>query len=146
MGFAKAQTVLGALYGKDGVPEGTMQVKAGKINKKKGKVKISATATSLVDEKAKKVTAKAAGVKYAKDKATKVASLVVDTKKGTNLSGMKLTYTPKTGVFKGSFKIYAIQGGKLKKFTAKVIGVVIDWKGWGSATGPNGARWGVMVE
>ena len=248
-GFAKAQVVLGALYGRDGVPVGSVQMKVGKVNTKKRTVKIAATATLLADGKAKKVAAKAvtvkvgtaaagtaaphvtatitfkspigkmsfemeadgtfklkndsyvmvekkvggswtrtgagvyldggrgatalpagtieellpdgepvipkagkwsfakaAGVKYAKDKKTKVASLVVDTKKGKNLSGMKLTYTPKTGVFKGSFKIYAIQGGKLKKFTAKVIGVVIDWKGWGRAAGPNGARWGVMVE
>ena len=90
--------------------------------------------------------AKAAGVKYAKDKKTKVASLVVNTKKGTNLSGMKLKYTPKTGIFNGSFKIYAIQGGKLKKFTVKVAGVVLDGKGWGSAAVPKGGRLGVTVE
>ena len=240
-GFAKAQTVLGALYGKGGVPVGTVQVKAGKINKKKGTVKISATATLLADGKAKKVTAKvnvtvaatsaaapvtlafkapigemafemeaggtftlknasyvmvekkvggnwtrpgakvwvvatsaalpqgtieellpdgelvipkagkwsfakAAGVKYAKDKKTKVPSLVVNTKKGMNLSGMKLKYTPKTGIFNGSFKIYAIQGGKLKKITVKVVGVVVDGKGWGSAAVPKGGRLGVTVE
>ena len=90
--------------------------------------------------------AKAAGVKYAKDKKTTVPSLVVDTKKGTNLSAMKLTYVPKTGIFKGAFKIYAIQGGKLKKFTVKVIGVVVDGKGWGSATGPGAVRFVVTVE
>ncbi len=246
-GFAKAQTVLGALYGRDGAPVGTVQVKSGKINKKKGTVKISAKVTLLVDGKAKKVAAKAvnvevgeangadaqervppmvisfkapigemafemeaagtfrlknssyvmaekqvggnwtragakvwlagtlalpegtieellpdgepvipkagkwsfakaAGVKYAKDKKTKVTSLVVDTKKGTNRSAMKLTYTPKTGIFKGSFKIYAIQDGKLKKFTVKVIGVVVDGKGWGSAAGPGGASFAVTVE
>ena len=259
--FAKAQTVLGALYGRDGVPVGTMQVKVGKVNKKKGTVKISATATLLVDGKAKKVKAnavnvevaaangadaqervhpkvipfkapigemafemaadgtftlkngsyvmaeksvggnwtrtgarvwvdvggaavpaaagtaalhtalpagtieellpdgepvipkagkwsfaKAAGVKYAKDKKTKEVGLVIDTKKGTNLSAMKLTYTPKTGIFKGSFKIYAIQDGKLKKFTVKVIGLVVDGKGWGSATGPGGVSFAVTVE
>jgi hypothetical protein len=234
--------VLGALYGRDGVPVGTVQVKVGKINTKKGTVKISATATLLADGKAKKVAAKAvnvevdatsaaahvklafkapigdmafemaadgtftlknanyvmaekqvggnwtrvdarvwvaatsaalpqgtieellpdgepvipqagkwsfakaAGVKYAKDKTTKVASLVIDTKKGTNCSAMKLMYTPKTGIFKGSFKIYAIQDGKLKKFTVKVIGVVVDGKGWGSATGPGGASYAVTVE
>ena len=245
-GFAKAQTVLGALYGRNGVPVGTMQVKAGKINTKKGTVKISAYATLLVSGKAKKVSAKAvkveldatgrvlpvtlafkapvgemsfemaadgtftlkngnysmaernvggnwtkagakvyvaagggrgatalpagtieellpdgepvipkggkwsfakaAGVKYAKDKKTKVSSLVIDTKKGTNRSAMKLTYAPKTSIFKGSFKVYAIQGGKLKKFTVKVIGVVVDGKGTGSATGPNGMRFDVRVE
>ena len=90
--------------------------------------------------------AKAAGVKYAKDKATGEFDLVVDTKKGTNRSAMKLTYTPKTGIFKGSFKIYAIQGGKLKKVTVKVIGVVVDGKGEGGAFGPNGLRFDVTVE
>ena len=90
--------------------------------------------------------AKAAGVKYAKDKKTKESSLVIDTKKGTNRSAMKLSYTPKTGIFKGSFKVYAIQGGKLKKFTVKVIGVVVDGKGAGDAFGPNGLRFDVTVE
>ena len=90
--------------------------------------------------------AKAAGVKYAKDKATGEFDLVVDTKKGTNRSAMKLTYTPKTGIFTGSFKIYAIQDGKLKKVTVKVIGVVVDGKGWGSAAGPGGVSFAVTVE
>ena len=255
--FAKAQTVLGALYGRDGVPVGTVQVKVGKVNKKKGTVKISATATLLADGRAKRVKAKAvnvevaagtaaphtaakvafkapigemafemaadgtftlkngsyvmaekqvggnwtrtgarvwvdvggaavpaaagtaalhtalpagtieellpdgepvipkagkwsfakaAGVKYAKDKKTKEVGLVIDTKKGTNLSAMKLTYTPKTGIFKGSFKIYAIQEEKLKKFTVKVIGLVVDGNGWGSAAGPGGASFAVTVE
>ena len=89
---------------------------------------------------------KAASVKYAKDKATGTFDLVIDDTKGTNRSAMKLTYTPKTAIFKGSFKVYAIQGGKLKKFTVKVIGVVVDGKGEGSATGPNGLRFDVTVE
>ena len=46
----------------------------------------------------------------------------------------------------GSFKIYVIQDGKLKKFTVKVAGVVVDGKGWGSATGPGGASFAVTVE
>ena len=253
--FAKAQTVLGVLYGKDGEPVGTVQVKVGKINKKKGTVKIAATATLLVDGKAKKVTAKtvsvvldatgrvppvtlafkapigemafemaadgtfrlkngsyvmaeksmggnwtragarvwvdggrgatslpagtvrellpdgepvipkagkwsfakAASVKWAKPKKgaerpeiydeVSGKGLIVDDAKGkTNLSGMKLTYTPKTGIFKGSFKIYAIQSGRLKKVVVKVIGVVVDGKGWGSAAGPGGVSFAVTVE
>ena len=249
--FAKAQTVLGALYGKDGVPMGTVQVKVGKISKK-GVVKVSATATVFVDGKAKKVVAKAvnvdvaatsaaapvklafkapigemafemeadgtftlknasymmaaksvggnwskAGAKvrlagtlalpqgtieellpdgepvipkagkwsFAKAAIVKWAKpkkgaelpeifdeksgkgLIVDDSKGkTNLSGLKLTYTPKTGIFTGSFKIYAIQGGKLKKITVKVTGVVVDGKGWGSASGPGGVSFAVTVE
>ena len=253
-GFAKAQTVLGALCDEDGVPMGTVQVKVGKVSKK-GVVKISATATLLVDGKAKKVSAKAvsivldatgrvpsvaiafkepignmafemeadgtfklknaryvmaekkvggnwtragarvwvdggrgatalpagtieellpagepvipkagkwsfakaATVKWAKpkkgaerpeifDEASGKGLIVDDTKGKTNLSGLKLTYTPKTGIFKGSFKIYAIQGGKLKKVVVKVIGMVVDGKGWGSATGPGGVSFAVTVE
>ena len=253
-GFAKAQTVLGALYGRDGVPVGTVQVKVGKVSKK-GVVKISASATLLVDGKAKKVSAKAvsivldatgrvppvtlafkapigdmafemaadgtftlkngsyvmaeksvggnwtrtdarvwvdggrgatalpagtveellpagepvipkagkwsfakaATVKWAKpkkgaerpeifDEASGKGLIVDDAKGKTNLSGLKLTYTPKTGIFKGSFKIYAIQGGKLKKIVVKVIGEVVDGKGWGSATGPGGVSFAVTVE
>ena len=51
--------------------------------------------------------------------------------KKPNRSAMKLTYTPKTGLFKGSFKVYAVQGGKLKKYTVKVTGVVVDGEGTG---------------
>ena len=89
---------------------------------------------------------KAASVKYTKDKSTGTFDLVIDDTKGTNRSAMKLTYTPKTGIFKGSFKVYAIQDGKLKKFTVKVIGVVVDGKGAGDAFGPNGLRFDVTVE
>ena len=71
---------------------------------------------------------KAASIKYAKG----VLSGDNDPKK-PNLSAMKLTYTPKTGLFKGSFKLYALQGGKLKKFTVKITGVVVDGEGAGVA-------------
>ena len=64
--------------------------------------------------------------------------LLVDTSKGANLSGMKLAYTPKKGTFKGSFKVYALEGNgaktKLKKHTVKVSGVVADGVGYGEAT------------
>ena len=71
---------------------------------------------------------KAASVKYAKG-----ALSGLDDSKKPNLSAMKLTYTPKTGLFKGSFKLYALQGGKLKKFTVKITGVVVDGEGTGIA-------------
>ena len=91
---------------------------------------------------------KAAGVKWGKPKAgaelpeiydaESGKGLVVDTSNGkTNLSGMKLTYTPKKGTFKGSFKVYELQGSgkgtKLKKYTFKVSGVVVDGIGYGLA-------------
>ena len=77
--------------------------------------------------------AKPAKVKYGKLKAGGVG-LTVDTAGGkTNLSGLKLTYTPKKGTFKGSFKLYAVQGGKLKKYTVSVTGAVVEGAGHGLA-------------
>ena len=93
--------------------------------------------------------AKAAGVKWAKIKpgvepfggfvdVESGKGLVVETYNGVNKSGMKLAYTPKKGTFKGSFKVYAIEGSgaktKLKKHTVKVSGLVVDGLGYGEAT------------
>ena len=84
---------------------------------------------------------KAASIKYAKG----VLSGFNDSGK-PNLSAMKLTYTPKTGLFKGSFKLYALQGGKLKKLTVKITGVVVDGEGAGVAKLANPAStWSVSV-
>ena len=106
--------------------------------------------------------AKAASVKWTKPKkgaaqperfdAESGKGLVVDTSSGkTNLSGLKLTYTPKKGTFKGSFKVYALEGAgkatKLKKYTVKVSGVVVDGVGYGTATCKAPAvSWAVKVE
>ena len=106
--------------------------------------------------------AKAASVKWAKPKkgaalperfdAESGKGLVVDTSSGkTNLSGLKLAYTPKKGTFKGSFKVYALEGAgkatKLKKYTVKVSGVVVDGVGYGTATCKAPAvSWAVKVE
>ena len=84
---------------------------------------------------------KAASIKYAKG----TLSGDNDPKK-PNLSAMKLTYTPKTGLFKGSFKVYALQGGKLKKFTVKATGVVVEGTGTGTAKlAKPAATWSVGV-
>ena len=104
---------------------------------------------------------KAAGVKWAKPKKgaeppeiydeESGKGLIVDTSKDkTNLSGLKLTYTPKKGSFKGSFKVYALEGEgkatKLKKYTVKVNGVVVDGVGYGTATCKKpAASWPVTV-
>ena len=106
--------------------------------------------------------AKAASVKWAKPKKGAARSeyydeasgkdLVVDTSAGkTNLSAMKLTYTPKKGTFKGSFKVYALEGEgkarKLKKYTVKVSGVVVGGVGYGTATCKSPAvSWSVTVK
>ena len=96
--------------------------------------------------------AKNASVKWAKDRETKEYGLVVDTSKGkANLSSLKLTYASKTGVFKGSFKAYALETAngrtKLKKYTVSVIGFVVDGEGSGEATckKPAGGPWPVTV-
>lgn len=104
--------------------------------------------------------AKAASVKWTTPKngmlpviydAASGKGLVVDTSKGTNLSGLKLTYTPKKGIFKGSFKMYELDGSgsatKLKKHTVSVNGVVVDGVGRGKATCKNPVvSWPVTVE
>ncbi|MCR5752054.1 MAG: leucine-rich repeat domain-containing protein [Kiritimatiellae bacterium] len=60
---------------------------------------------------------------------------VVDTTSGkTNLSAMKLTYAPNTGAFRGTFKLYVVVNGKLKKQSVKVSGFVLDGVGYGAAT------------
>ena len=52
---------------------------------------------------------------------------------GANVSGLKLTYTAKTGLFKGSFTVYAVKGGKLVKNKFNVFGAVTDGIGYGTA-------------
>lgn len=253
MDFAKAQTAKGVLTDKNGRLVGTVQVKAGKVNRRRGTVKLSVSVTLLVDGKAKKVTARAvlaqvgsshaqtplrsmrlafrapigemafelaadgtftlknasyamgkkmvggalkggargtfrlsgfdlsvpgelqedllpyevpfdvAGgkwrfakstrVKWAKDKKTNEFGRVVDESGGkTNHASLKLTYTSKTGVFKGSFKVYALDEAngrkKLKKYTVKVLGLVVDGVGQGEASckQPAAGAWPVAVE
>ena len=106
--------------------------------------------------------AKAASVKWAKpkkgaeppeiyDEASGKGLIVDDTKGKTNLSGMKLTYTPKKGTFKGSFKLYALEGAgkatKLKKYTVKVSGVVVGGVGYGTAACKKPAvNWAMTVK
>ena len=97
----------------------------------------------------------AKGGKWAFNKAATVKFVTMDgdvewdTSNGkTNLSSMKLTYTPKTGLFKGSFKVYALEGAKLRKYTANVSGFVVDGTGYGQATikKPAAGPWAVTVE
>lgn len=59
----------------------------------------------------------------------------VDTKPGTgNPSGLKLTYNQKTGAFKGSLKVHAVVNGRLKKYSASVVGIMVGDVGYGTAT------------
>lgn len=50
-----------------------------------------------------------------------------------NDAGLKLNYTAKTGAFRGSFRVCALNGGKLKKFKATVAGGFVGNSGYGSA-------------
>ena len=81
------------------------------------------------------------GAKWTLPKAGKVQKAkdgTIDTSKlGDNPSGLKLTYKAKDGSFKGSFKVYADNAGKLKATTVNVSGVVIDGIGYGTATVKN---------
>ena len=104
--------------------------------------------------------AKAAGVKVAKDGTTdkpgirRVSEVVLvdETADKTNLSGLKLNYTAKTGLFKGSFKAYSLEtvNGKKKlvKHTVNVAGFVVNGMGSGEASckKPAGGPWPVTVE
>ena len=75
-----------------------------------------------------------------------------------NYCALKLTYTPKTGLFKGSFKLYTwnrpMYGTasnvrpKLKKHTVNVIGLVVNGRGIGTASckKPSAGPWNVKVE
>ena len=71
---------------------------------------------------------KAGKVQLAKDGAVDEAKL------GANPAGLKLSYKAADGSFKGSFKVYADNGGKLKATTVTVTGMMIDGVGYGAAT------------
>ena len=73
------------------------------------------------------------GSAWTAEKAAKVAYKGGVTVTGANVSGMKLSYTAKTGLFKGSFKVYAVKGGKRVNSKFIVLGAVTDCAGWGTA-------------
>ena len=99
---------------------------------------------------------KAASLKYKKNRATGAYELLgLDDPKKPNLSSLKLSYTAKTGQFKGTFKLYATneattpagKSPKLKAYTVNVIGFVVDGVGYGSATLKKpAAAWSVTVK
>ena len=62
------------------------------------------------------------------------APAVTGTSSPSNLSALKLTYTSKSGLVKGSFKLYYMDGKRLKNDTVTVTGVVVDGKLFGSGT------------
>jgi hypothetical protein len=98
--------------------------------------------------------AKAATVKWTKPKGGSEKELIVDSGKNgekANRSGMKLTYMPKKGTFKGSFRIYALVDAgsdkKLMKYQVNVTGIVAGGVGRGTAVLKNtGGAWDVFVD
>ena len=84
---------------------------------------------------------KVAGNKWTLAKAAKVAykggawTVTPGAKGGAvaNASGAKLTFTPKTGTFKGSFTAYSVKGGRLVKTKFTVNGAVVNGVAYGTA-------------
>lgn len=74
-----------------------------------------------------------AGNKWDAGKSEKVTVDGGKVQGGTNPSALKLTYAPKTGLFKGGFTVYSDSNGKLKKTKATVTGVMVEDSGYGSA-------------
>ena len=77
--------------------------------------------------------AKGASIKYKKGEFDSEGYAKSVAKGNTNDSGLKLKYKAKDGSFSGSFTVYTLENGKLKKNKAKVSGVVVDGVGYASA-------------
>ena len=59
---------------------------------------------------------------------------VVGSPSPSNLAALKLKYTAKSGLVKGSFKLYYLDGGKIKSDKVTVTGAVVDGRFVGSGT------------
>ena len=102
---------------------------------------------SVTQNGAKWVVPKAGKVVYMKG-----TSEVDPAKALENPSALKLTYAAKKGTFKGSFKAYSLEeygdNKKLKKYTVKVTGFVVDGQGAGRAESsrPAAGPFGVTIK
>ena len=92
-------------------------------------------AVPVLSEGGKWRVAKAATVKWAVPKGETDKRLVVVG--DGNLPALKISYSPKSGTFKGSFKVYTLETSgakaKLKKIATKVNGFVVSGTGYGTA-------------
>ncbi len=84
---------------------------------------------------------KSGKVKLLKDKSGIDASAL-----GTNPSGLKLKYKMKDATFSGSFAAYALEGGKLKKTSVQVSGVVLGGIGYGTGSVKKSGSVAVKIE
>ena len=113
--FARAQTVTGAavIFDKAYSRVGTMQVKAGKVNKKHGTLRVSAVATLLVDGRVRRFTA--SGVLAALDAQGRIPPVTLTFKEP--IGAMTLEMSP-DGLFTFKNPIYAMAsatvGGALR--------------------------------
>jgi uncharacterized repeat protein (TIGR02543 family) len=88
------------------------------------------------------------GAKAAKVAYKKGVLSITEGKKGagvSNISGLKLSYKSKDGSFTGSFTVYAIENGKLKKHKASVSGVLVNGIGYGTATIKKIGAWAIEI-
>lgn len=76
----------------------------------------------------------AGGAKAGKVDLDRKTGEVDETKLGANPSGLKLAYKAKDGSFKGSFKAYALEKGKVRAYVVNVEGVMVGGVGHGTAT------------
>lgn len=92
-------------------------------------------------------TSKVSTIKLKKGKGGWVTFTGIDAQ---NICAVKLSYTMKTGQFKGTFKMYALNstGTKLKCYSVKVSGYFIEGQGLGVATlkKPKGGPWVVSIQ
>ena len=97
---------------------------------------VRASVPDAIDETFLPLTVAFNGKKFDAGKAAKVSYkggvLAVDTSKGKNVTGLKLSYSK--GVLKGSFTVYAVTSGKLVKNKFTVAGVLIDGVGYAAGT------------
>ena len=89
------------------------------------------TASALTELLPTAVSFTASKGKWTWPKAAKVAK--DGTTAGLNPSGVKLTYTSSTGLFKGKFTVYYLVSGKLKKVKANVQGAVLNGNAYDAA-------------
>jgi hypothetical protein len=79
-----------------------------------------------------------------------VAEYVIKGIDAAKPSKLKLNYSPKTGIFMGSFTLCATKEGvrpKTRKYTVQVVGFVVDGEGVGFATLKKPATsWPVTLE
>ena len=72
--------------------------------------------------------------------------VVVGSSEPSNLAALKFKYTAKSGLVKGSFKLYYMNGGKIKSDKVTITGAVVDGRFVGSGTVKKLGSFGVAAE